>query len=353
MTIDRRTRVLVASIAVACGALLGGERLARSDDPAAAEALFKEGKRLLKGGQVAAACQKLAESQRLDPSSGTLLNLASCHEQEGKTATAWAEFLAAARLARAQTRKDRAKEAETRAAALEPQLSYLTVEVPVVTQGLEVLRDGTKLDQGAFGSKIPIDPGEHEITARAPSCRDWSVRVSVGKASDAKVITVPALTPSAAQPAGSASAAPAPGPAPVPAPVSAPAPAASAAAASSPPARSSPTLAYVVGGVGIVATGVGAAFGMMALSAHKDAEALCPSYKGCSDAALDKRDQAGTRATIANVGIGLGLVGIGVGTYLLLASGSGKDAAAPEKAGLVWEPVVGRGGAGAAVSGRF
>ena len=57
-----------------------------TSDKAAAQAQFDEARKLLKMGDTAAACDKLAESQRLEPAVGTLLNLATCYEKLGRTA---------------------------------------------------------------------------------------------------------------------------------------------------------------------------------------------------------------------------------------------------------------------------
>ena len=114
-------------------------------DIATAQALFDEAKRLMKAGKFAEACPKLTESQRLDPAAGTMVALALCHESEGKTASAWAEFGEVLSDARRDRRADREQAAQQHLKVLEPKLTRVVVTVVAEVPGLEVRRDGAVL----------------------------------------------------------------------------------------------------------------------------------------------------------------------------------------------------------------
>ena len=327
----RLERIFLSWLVASAWAL--GSTRARASDMAAAEALFREARDLMAAGKTSEACQKFAESQRLDPSPGTLLNLARCHAQQGKTASAWAEFLAAKRSAEATQRADLAQEAQRQADALVGQLSYLTIVASKKVPGLVVTRNGETLAASALGSKLPVDPGRYTVRASAPQHTDWSGEVTVEGGAASESLVIPPL-----EPAPAASAAPA-----------GPPPNAEGTNPSTTETSHPPVLAYVVGGVGIVATGVGLAFGALASSKYGDAEDACPTFHGCSPSAMDDRTTAGTFATVSTVGVSVGLVGIATGVVLLVTHRSGKSSTARPR--LV--PAVGPGVAGGVFEGAF
>ena len=81
--------------------------------------LFEDATSLFESGKFAQACDKWAESQRLDPQLGTLVHLADCYVKLGKTASAWALFQEAVEIA-TQRGDDRLELARSRVAELEP-----------------------------------------------------------------------------------------------------------------------------------------------------------------------------------------------------------------------------------------
>jgi hypothetical protein len=284
----------------------------------AAEALFEEGRRLLEAGRTDEACLKLAESLAQEVSSGTLLNLALCHETQGKVATAWAEYRAAARLARQQGRSDRAEAAEERALGLEPKLPRLTLTAEHPVSGLKVLIDDIAIGEGALGVAVPIDPGPHRVAASAPGHVTWTAEVPIAQAQQLE-LAIPALEPEPA-PVAVAPAAPAPVAAP---PQRRPAPAPGVTARAAPQRSSSgaATVGWIVGGVGIVGVGVGTVFGLRSLDSYDEADQGCPnSHENCPPAAIEERVASEREAWISNIAFGVGLVAVGTGAYLILSS---------------------------------
>jgi hypothetical protein len=298
---------------------------ASAGDKALAESLFEAGRELMKHGKVAQACPKFAESQRQDPSPGTLINLAQCHEALGQTASAWAEFKEASTLARSKGRDSQAEFADDAVRRLEPKLSKLVIESPPTSvPGLVVTRDGIEIGSASLGTALAVDPGEHLIEAKAPGYESFSTKVTLRPDGDARSVALPTLAAPPAKPTPmtpTLAASPATAQA-------APAPRAEEPKPDTEAGGSNHTLAYVVGGVGIAGVGVGVVFGLLAKSqadAAEDDPELCPK-KSCSPAGRSEIDAAETKALVSTVGFGVGVVGIGLGAYLLL-SGSGDERA--------------------------
>ncbi len=157
-----------------------------------AEQLFRDGRALIKNGEVADGCDKLAASDRLEPSIGTLLNLGDCREKLGQIATAWAAFRQAEAMAhRAGNDHKREAEARRRAERLETKLTRLEIDVPHPTDGLVVRRDDETVDAAMYGTLLPVDPGTHTIVATAPDHTPWKRTLLIdGRRAQ---ITVPAL----------------------------------------------------------------------------------------------------------------------------------------------------------------
>jgi hypothetical protein len=161
-------------------------------EKASAESLFAEARQLMKAGSFAEACPKLADSQRLDPALGTLLNLALCYEKNGQTARAWLAYRDAAGVAHASGENDRGTLALDAAALLAPLVPKLTVQVEPQDTEIVLVSDDQRLPPAAFGTPVPSDPGEHVITVSAPGRKTYSRRVSL-TAGQSLTINIPRL----------------------------------------------------------------------------------------------------------------------------------------------------------------
>ena len=210
-----------------------------------AQALFEEGQKLMTAGDYAAACKKLAESQRVDPATGTKFYLAECLSHIGQLATAWNYYVEVAE----ESAKDqderprRLREGPRRGPPIRlPKLSVVVSPEARAVAGLNVVRDGVAMGEAQFRVPIPVDLGAHTVHVTAPHMKPWEGSIDVKKEGESVELAVPALEP---EPVKTEPPPPPP-----------------------PPQRSGTmrTVGYAVGGVGIVGIGIGAALGAVAIS---------------------------------------------------------------------------------------
>jgi hypothetical protein len=279
-----------------------------SEERAMAETLFFTGRGLMEAGRYAEACQKFDESYRIFPAAGTLLNLAVCHEGEGKLAKAWAEFKQALAEAKKMDRPDREELATARLAVIEPELPYLAIRVPanVRVAGLEIERNGTPLLSGGWGTELPVDPGEVEIVARAPGHKPRSTKIKIERKQHL-AITIEPLE------------------------VLPPPPPSSVPVADRPGWTTQRTVGFAMIGAGVVALGVGGYFGVRAASAKSDSDDACPLIDGerrCSETGSARMADARRDAWVSNIGIGVGVASVAIGTYLFIRGARSEPRAA-------------------------
>jgi len=192
--INRCSLLVLATLALAPTLALAAP--GGGSDPIA-ERLFRDGKQLMKDGKVDEACAAYDASEKTEHNVATAMNLADCRERQGQVATAWALYVQVETESRADAMlAGLAGVARDRAAAIEPHLSYLVIDVPPAHRvaGLIVSRDHVPLDPGAWNRAIPLDGGAHLIEARAPGHEAWSTTVSLDARDDHQSIEVPAFT---------------------------------------------------------------------------------------------------------------------------------------------------------------
>ncbi|HTM43686.1 MAG TPA: hypothetical protein VL137_01955 [Polyangiaceae bacterium] len=252
------------------------------------------------------ACAAFAESERLDPALGTLLNLAVCHERQGKLASAWVEFRAAASQARHENQTDRATYADEKAATLEPQVPKLTLDIAerARAQGdLQIILDDAVLGRPAWDSPIPLDPGPHHLSARAKGYQAWQMEFALQSGELARAIDVPELQEE-------------PHLQPKPIPARPP---------QDRPTQGVSTTQWVgigLTGAGVVGLGAMTYFGLTALSHKKARDDYCDAQNLCSSRGVTLDERARNAATAANItgAVGVGLLGAGVTVLLLTPS---------------------------------
>jgi hypothetical protein len=189
---------------------------------------------------------------------------------------------------------------------------------------VKVTVDGATLTEKLDGKPMPLDPGEHTIryeTAGAPPVeeklvmhageknRSLMVKLGTGNATTPDQSSNPPPTGDTGKEGGGGG-----GP---------------------------PIAAFVLGGIGVVAIGSFAFFGISGKSDVSDLKNTCAP--NCEQS---KVDSARTKLILADVSLGVGVVALGVATYLFLTSKSSASASTTGITHVNVTPVAGGGVAG-------
>lgn len=270
-------------------------------EKAAAEALFQEGTTLMAAQKFEAACAKFEASGAIEGGLGVKLWLADCYDRVGRSASAWGLFSEAAALAHQSGQADRERAASERAVDLEKRLSKLAIKPPAggLPAGVVVTLNGVAIPLASLGTPLPVDPGAEHVVFRAPGYRVISLERDVPPGPSSFVLEVPRLE---AEPHAAALGADKP-------------------AAPVPPAHPKPgatqrTLAYAVGGLGVLSI---AGAGVLAYRAHSldtDSHGHClvSEPNACDATGASLRGEAVNYGNVATgavlAGAALGVTGV-------------------------------------------
>ena len=292
-----------------------------SAQPAAAEALFDDGTKLLAAGKYAEACNAFEASNNMDPRAGTLIYLGQCREALHQVASAWTAYKDALARAKDPVKRDLAT---AKVAELEPKLSFLTIKVgDAKVDGLAITRNGKTIDPLVWDRALPVDGGDYTIAASAPDHKPWQQAISVPAEQGHVEVAVPKLVEI-------------PKPKPITVTKDEPPPG---------PWTFNRQIAVGLGGVAIAAGVTGVVLGLQANSKKSDAFALCPDVNVACDRYAEANSLISTahsRALAANVMYGISAAAAIGGAVLWLTG-------APEKHGVAIVPTM----HGAAVAGSF
>jgi hypothetical protein len=274
---------------------------ANAQAPAAAEALFEQGRQALAAGDYATACARFRASDAIEPGAGVRANIGTCEEKRGRLASAWVAFKEALNRVPPGDEERRAKIA-ARVAALEVRLPHLLLTLEPGAPSTTTATDeaGTLIGSaGTWGVALPFDPGPHRLNISAPGYPMASLEVVLVEGQTATL----AVGPGHAAP---------------------PAP---------PPARADAGVGlgpWIVGGVGVVGLVVGGVLGGIVIAKKSDATVGCnDATRTCTPAGKSAAQQGTILGPASTVSLVLGGAALAAGgLWLGLGKGPDKSAAA-------------------------
>lgn len=266
-----------------------------SQTPSAARAeperLFQEAARRMNAGDYARACPLLEQSQKLEPASGTLLNLGDCYEHLERMPLAYRAFAEARELSISTSRLDRAEVAAARMKRLMPLVHFIQVLPPTrQPEGLSVTLDNEELPASRWSTPLPVEPGVHIIRVSAPGLLAHRGEIAEGPLGTLTTYQIPELAR--------------------PVPVR-------ASETSGPKLDGQQIAAISAGSLGVAGLVVGTVFGLRSIAKHQQSEDYCGTGPLCQDErGVTRMEEARRAGNVSTAGFIVGGVGLGAAAVL-------------------------------------
>jgi hypothetical protein len=158
------------------------------------------------------------------------------------------------------------------------------------TQDARVLIDGEQVAERLDGQSIEVDPGPHDVRVVAPDGKESTQRLLLAQGEKHRAVAVDFTVPVPKKPA---------------------------------PKPPIPVSAVILGGVGVVALGSFAFWGVLGKNLQADLEETCAPRCQQADADVMRRD-----FVLADVSLGIGIVALGAAALIAVTSRSAPPAEA-------------------------
>ncbi|HEY0464850.1 MAG TPA: hypothetical protein VGC79_11600 [Polyangiaceae bacterium] len=291
-----------------------------------ARAQFQRAIELEQAGNYSTALEQFRDVGQVRMTPQVRFHIASCEEKLGRLVTALGGY----QLAYADADsvgEDFKAEVDAAVTRLEASIPKLVIQRGAGAEAAEIQLDGVALGASSVGVPVPLDPGPHSISAKAPDALPFNQTVTIAEHEQKSVDVVLSPEPQAPRPAANV-------------------------AASAPTDKSNPRLIpYVIGGVGIASLiGSGVLFALRQ-STLKDLEDQCgPNHDACPSSAAGDYSNLKLYNVTSQVALGVGVACVGTAVTMLVLQGKHSKAATT---GMTLLPSAPNSLAGVSWAGRF
>ena len=291
-----------------------------------ARAQFQRAIELEQAGNYSTALEQFRDVGQVRMTPQVRFHIASCEEKLGRLVTALGGY----QLAYADAEgvgEDFKAEVDAAVTRLEASIPKLVIQRGAGAEAAEIQLDGVALGASSVGVPVPLDPGPHSISAKAPGALPFSQTVTIAENEQKSVDVSLTPEPQEARP--------------------------SVATTSGDTAdKSNPRLVpYVIGGVGVASLiGAGVLFSMRQSTLHKLEDQCGPNHDACPSSAAGDYSNLKLYNVTSQVALGVGVVCVGTAVTMLVLQ---KKHASPATAGMMLVPSAPNSLAGVSWAGRF